>query len=105
MIDRGDLIRALAAAGGPIAAATALGVNRKTVYRAMRRCGLTMPRPKRIPSGAALAGAYEQCGGIAHRLVQMAGVSDHKYVLRQLERYGLKSTPDAWAREHEERAA
>lgn len=104
MIEKRVLILYLAQNGGPIAAARALGVDRKSVYRAMVLHGLAMPRPKRVAGPDAWAGIYEQHHGSARAIAKALGMRDHKYVVRQLERYDIKPTADPWARQEEQAA-
>ena len=104
MIEKRVLIQALATHGGPVAAAAALGTNRKTVYRAMLCYGLAMPRPKRVAGPDAWAGIYEQHHGSARAIAKALGMRDHKYVVRQLERYDIKPTADPWAGQEEQAA-
>ena len=87
------------------AAARMLRCSARTVYRAAAAYEIPVkPRHARIRGEAEWRAAFEEHGS-ARGIATALGLRDHKYVLRQLERYGLKATPDAWARQQEERAA
>jgi hypothetical protein len=92
-----DLIRALAVGGGSAVAARMLGVSRKTIARAMLDYGIQSPRraqASELISETACRDAYAQVGPNVRTIAVALGLRDHKYVLRQLERYGIRETPE-----------
>jgi hypothetical protein len=84
----------MALGGGAQGAAAILGVNRKTISRALADYGLVKPRKSELSGEVSWQQAYEQHGQSARSLARAFGIRSHKYVLGQLERYGIKETPE-----------
>lgn len=78
-------------------AARLLGVNRSTVWRAAKAHGVPLPpRWRTIETAADWRRLYQQHGQSVHRLSEWLGMR-RPYVTEQLERHGIRPTPDAWA--------